>query len=91
MGENMFSFGSGQIFKKGKNKLSFKIPAGFFQSGTFSLMFLLVEDKKRVIKHERDVFSFTIVDGGSAELGAYMGREPGYIRPRFEWTNKIKK
>ena len=35
---------------------------------------------------EKDIFRFTVVDGGR-DLGVYMGREPGYIRPQFKWSN----
>lgn len=86
MGDTMFSFGSGQVFFKGLNIIRVEIPKGFFQAGSFSLNLLFVEDSKRVILHIKDVFSFNIVDG-KKEIGAYMEREPGYIRPKFKCQN----
>ena len=37
---------------------------------------------------ETDIFHFSIVDG-IREIGTYMGREPGYIKPKFKWSNSI--
>ena len=54
------------------------------QSGNFTLALFLVENKKRSVFSERDIFSFTVVDR-EREIGTYMGREPGYITPQFEW------
>ena len=88
LGEALFSFGDKLRNAKmilGNNKLNCIIPADFFQSGNFSLSIFIVKDKKTAIFVEKDVFRFTIVDGGR-ELGTYMGREPGYIKPQFEWT-----
>ena len=34
---------------------------------------------------KKDIFQFTVVDGGR-DLGVYMGREPGYIRPQLKWS-----
>ena len=36
---------------------------------------------------EKDIVSFCVVEGGR-ELGSYMGREPGSIRPTFKWELK---
>lgn len=90
LGEVMFSFydksNTAQI-QKGTNVLSCTIPSDFFQSGNFSLALFVVKDKKEVIFTEKDIFRFSVVDG-ERDLGVYMGREPGYIKPQFKW-NKI--
>jgi lipopolysaccharide transport system ATP-binding protein len=84
VGESLFSFThEGVPLENGENTLSFVIPAYFLQSGQFYLSMLLVDSKKKCIYHERDVLSFVVSDGGR-ELGEYMGREPGYVRPKFE-------
>ena len=83
----MFSFyngTSGVNLEKGENALTCVFPADFFQSGSYSLSIFVVEDKKKSIFRENDIIHFTIVDGGR-ELGVYMGREPGNIRPKFDW------
>jgi lipopolysaccharide transport system ATP-binding protein len=87
LGEAMFSFHhafSGIRLHQGENKVSCMFPAHFFQSGNFNLAMFVIEDKKKTIFMERDIITFTIVDGGR-EFGVYMGREPGYIKPQFEW------
>ena len=89
LGEAMFSFydsDSISNIKQGNNKLCCEIPAYFFQSGNYALSLFVVQDKKAAIFMEKDIFRFTVVDGGR-DLGVYMGREPGYIRPQFKWSN----
>jgi len=87
MGEAMFSFYHSdwpEKLKKGQNTVSCIFPAHFLQSGNFNLALFIVQDKRKSIFSERDVISFTVVDG-ERELGVFMGREPGYIKPSFEW------
>ena len=91
MGEALFSFHHSHddhmTLKKGENFISCKFPKHFFQSGNFYLTLFIVEDRRRSIFSERDIMSFTVVDG-SRDLGVYMGREPGYIKPQFQWSLK---
>ncbi len=86
LGEPMFSFSNAQNvpLQTGLNILCCYFPKGFLQSGQYFLSLLVVENKKRAIFIERDLISFIVVDAGR-ELGVYMGREPGYIRPIFNW------
>lgn len=88
-GESLFSFSSAknQILTKGRNELTCFFPASFFQSGNYNLSFFLIQDKRKAVIIEKEIFSFTIVDQ-SREIGTYLGREPGYIRPQFQWENK---
>ena len=88
LGEAMFSFydkENSAIVEKGNNKLKCVIPSDFFQSGNFSLAIFIVKDKREAIFVEKDIFRFSVVDG-VRELGVYMGREPGYIKPQFDWS-----
>lgn len=89
MGEAMFSFSNAGIIllKNGQNNISCNFPASFFQSGQYFLSLFVVEDSRKAIFVENDIISFTVVDSGR-ELGTYMGREPGYIRPQFEWKRE---
>jgi lipopolysaccharide transport system ATP-binding protein len=88
LGEALFSFydskGDAKL-KMGTNQLICTIPADFFQSGNYSLALFIIKDKRTAVFVERDIFGFTVVDGGR-ELGVYMGREPGFIRPQFKWS-----
>ncbi|MGL2964089.1 ABC transporter ATP-binding protein [Flavobacterium sp. RSB2_4_14] len=88
LGEAMFSIydkDSKSNIQLGNNKLCFEIPPYFFQSGNYALSLFIVEDRRTAIFVEKDIFRFTVVDGGR-DLGVYMGREPGYIRPQFRWS-----
>ncbi len=87
LGEAMFSFyndNENHILKKGINSISCIFPENFFQSGNFSLALFIIEDKRTAIFSEKDILNFTIVESGR-EIGVYMGREPGYIKPQFDW------
>jgi lipopolysaccharide transport system ATP-binding protein len=89
IGDVLFSFydnspNSGLVLNE--NTLECQFPAHFFQSGNFSLALFIVEDKKKSVYRENNIMQFTVVDGGR-DLGVYMGREPGNIRPQFHWKN----
>jgi lipopolysaccharide transport system ATP-binding protein len=47
----------------------------------------VVVDKRTAVFIENDIFIFTVVDR-ARELGVFMGREPGYIKPQFDWINE---
>jgi lipopolysaccharide transport system ATP-binding protein len=89
LGEPLFSFSSKDKIKlkKGTNKLTCTFPENFFQSGNYSLSLFVVVDKRMAILIESDIFIFTVVDR-IRELGVFMGREPGYIKPQFTWINE---
>lgn len=87
MGDNMFAFThwrDGLKLSRGDNRLICEIPAHFLQSGQYFLTFMLIKDNKKAEITEKDVLSFVVVDG-DREIGTYMGKEPGYIRPKFRW------
>ena len=88
-GEAMFSFSSSKFttLKNGDNLLLTQIPERFLQPGQYYLHFFLIENKKRAIYIEKDILSFNVVNG-ERPIGVYMGKEPGYIRPDFNWINK---
>jgi len=91
MGEEMFSFSNakdGVHLRGGNNKIVCFFPRDFFQSGQYFLSLFIVKDKRDAIFVEKDILSFTVVDGGR-EMGTYMGREPGYIKPTFNWENQL--
>jgi lipopolysaccharide transport system ATP-binding protein len=89
LGEPLFSFSHAGVeqLKTGINKLSCFFPAKFFQSGNYYLSMFIIADRRKSICVEKDIFAFTITDGGR-DLGIFMGREPGYIKPKFEWKNQ---
>ncbi|MCI2228376.1 ABC transporter ATP-binding protein [Polaribacter sp. MSW13] len=86
MGEAMFSFSNSKdiSLKEGENNIKCNFPASFFQSGQYFLSFFLVKNRKTAIFVEKDIAMFTVIDR-QRELGVYMGKEPGYIKPQFKW------
>jgi lipopolysaccharide transport system ATP-binding protein len=60
------------------------VPAYFFQSGTYYLSLFVISKTQKAILIEKDVMTFLVTDGDRL-MGAYMGREPGDIRPQFNW------
>jgi lipopolysaccharide transport system ATP-binding protein len=90
MGEAMFSFSSGTdgvSLKQGNNQLKCFFPKDFFQSGQYFLSLYVIKDKREAVFVNDDIISFSVVDR-IREIGVYMGREPGYIRPAFIWENQ---
>lgn len=90
-GEELFSFASDAKtlpLQTGINNMICYFPADFFQSGQYYLSLFIIKNKSSAAFFEKDIMSFTIVDS-TREIGVYMGREPGYIKPKFEWENKI--
>jgi lipopolysaccharide transport system ATP-binding protein len=87
LGEALFSFYdkfTTAPIQLGENRIICTIPAEFLQSGNFSLAIYVVKDRSQSIFSESDFLTFAVVDG-ERDLGTYMGREPGYIKPNFEW------
>ncbi|WP_299781938.1 polysaccharide ABC transporter ATP-binding protein [uncultured Formosa sp.] len=88
-GDTLFSFHHLKTeikLNKGKNHLKTIVPAYFFNPGTFFLKFFFVKDGKRAVWVEDNILSFTVING-DLEIGSYMGKEPGYIKPMFKWEN----
>lgn len=84
-GEPIFSMGTMDIeLSMGENKITCEIPAYFFQSGTYYLSLFVISKSQKALLIEKDVMSFLVTDGDRL-MGAYMGREPGDIRPQFNW------
>ncbi len=89
-GEKIFSISSVAIENLSKNKeqtIICEIPANFFNNGTFSLDLFIVKNGKEAIYIEPDILEFTMLNK-KVELGKYMGEEPGYLRPLFNWREE---
>ncbi len=84
-GEAVFSFASNHLeLTIGRNTLTCVFPALFLQTGTFYISLYVVTNDNKCLIVEKDVISFLVSDGGR-DFGSYMGREPGVIRPHFDW------
>ncbi|WP_139958095.1 ABC transporter ATP-binding protein [Flavicella sediminum] len=86
LGETMFSFSSSNYLNlvQGENIVKCHFPKLFFQSGQYFLSFFLIKNRSKAVFIEKDIAMFNIIDR-KRELGTYMGKEPGYIRPQFKW------
>ncbi len=61
------------------------LPEGFLNIGTYFLDIYIIENSKNTIFHQSDIMSFSIQEG-ERPLGAWLGKEPGFIKPDFNWT-----
>ncbi|MBP7450777.1 MAG: ATP-binding cassette domain-containing protein [Flavobacteriales bacterium] len=86
-GIDLFVFTNGASeapLREGYNHLICTLPKGFLNVGGYSLSFYLVQDNARSLHQERDVIKFHVQEG-QRDLGRWMGKELGFIKPRFEW------
>lgn len=86
LSEPIFSFSHRHDFSlvHGLNNFQVTFPENFFQSGNYTISFLLIKDKRECVYSDSYALPFTVVDS-ERDLGVYMGREPGYITPLFNW------
>jgi len=88
-GNKIFSTGSGSIKSNSENSVGYYtskvvFPANFFNWGNFYCDLYVVEDSRFASIVINDILSFTL-SNKEAELGSWMGREPGSIMPSFQW------
>ena len=86
-GGALFTFSNvntGIHLKKGINHLKCSFPKGFLNIGNYFLDCYIIEDAKRTAFHEPDILNFTIQEG-QRDFGAWLGKEPGFIKPVFNW------
>lgn len=87
-GEALFTFShstGGLKLKKGLNKIKCTLPEGFLNIGTYYMSAYVIENSKKTIFSEKDIMSFSIQEG-ERPIGSWMGKEPGFIKPRFDWS-----
>lgn len=89
-GEPIFTFSHVSLNIKlveGFNHLICTFPKGYLNIGTYYLSLYLIEDAKNSAFTEKDIVTFNI-QVGERNIGAWMGREPGFIKPVFKWKTK---
>jgi lipopolysaccharide transport system ATP-binding protein len=86
-GHFIFVSGSERNFVKAAQpeKLTLTIPYQFFNEGSF-FVDLQISDGRKLYMREEDVIAFTVLQEG-AELGKWMGKSPGPLKPVFDWKN----
>lgn len=65
-----------------------QIPANTLNWGTYVLDLYAVENRARSFARETDIVSFTI-SNKACEIGTFMGKEPGYVTPQFEFEERV--
>lgn len=88
-GIEYFTFSNGRSdaqLRPGLNHLICTFPKGFLNVGGYHLSFFLIEDNARTVFREDDILAFHIQEGKRA-VGSWLGREPGFIKPRFQWSH----
>lgn len=63
------------------------IPANFLNWGNYMIDLYVVKNRSQVFLIDSDVVSFTL-GNKQADLGSWMGREPGDVTPKFEYTEE---
>jgi len=89
-GNPMFSFshrGDGLFpLRKGMQTLNCFFPEKFLNVGDYFLSIFIIKSRKNVIFQEKNIIMFTVIDN-KRNYGDSMGREPGNLRPSFDWKN----
>ena len=88
-GDAIFTFSHRSMnipLKMGLNELICTFPKGFLNFGTYYLDFYIIEKSRATIYFEKDILSFE-VQIGKRQIGAWTGKEPGFIKPLFKWVN----
>lgn len=91
-GQKMFSSSGGNRciplnHTSGEYIQSCVVPANFFNWGNYSIDLFVVQDRKTAFIVENDIISFTI-SNKLMDIGCYMGKEPGDVMPKFEFTEQ---
>ncbi|MEM6517337.1 MAG: ABC transporter ATP-binding protein [Bacteroidota bacterium] len=75
---------------KGSGRISLKtiIPGNFFNEGNFKIDIDVIKNSKAKIIELQGILSFTVVPR-PFELGEWMGKSKGPLRPDFKWEKKI--
>jgi lipopolysaccharide transport system ATP-binding protein len=86
-GEALFTFSNANSDMKlvnGENNLKCIFPKGFLNIGNYFMDLYIIEDAKRTLFNELDIMNFTVQES-HREIGAWLGKEPGFIKPIFTW------
>jgi lipopolysaccharide transport system ATP-binding protein len=96
-GNKIFSFnGGGRCYDKhhepGEYLQKCTIPANFLNWGNYAIDFMAFDQVNNIdcLADEHDIVSFTVANRQVA-IGAYMGKEPGDVTPKFNFIEeKVK-
>ncbi|MFY0687781.1 MAG: ATP-binding cassette domain-containing protein [Cyclobacteriaceae bacterium] len=68
----------------GTHKVVCEFPVGFLNIGQYFIDVMGISETKEALLRSENVLSITIKPG-ERKVGSWMGKEPGFIRPRFNW------
>ena len=91
LGEALFTFShvnNKLKLNRGLNKIKCSLPEGFLNIGSYYLSVYIIENAKTTLFVEKDIMSFHIQEGERA-IGSWMGKEPGFIKPKFDWSIEL--
>jgi lipopolysaccharide transport system ATP-binding protein len=91
MGEPLFTFShvsNNLKLNQGLNKIKCTLPEGFLNIGAYYLSVYVIENSKTTLFVEKDIMSFNIQEGERG-IGTWMGKEPGFIKPKFDWSIEV--
>ena len=93
-GDRIFSFGGGgrcydTKHEAGEYEQICLLPKDFFNWGSYAIDFMAFSQPSNVecLMDEKDFISFTLANRAIA-IGGWMGKEPGDITPKFDFTEK---
>ncbi|WP_367773666.1 ABC transporter ATP-binding protein [Flavobacterium sp. WC2421] len=87
MGDSLFTFShvnNKLKLNQGLNKIKCTLPEGFLNIGSYYLSLYIIENSQTTLFVEKDIMSFNVQEG-EREIGSWMGKEPGFIKPKFDW------
>jgi|GEM_PF-5485297 len=93
--DNQWLTNNGELYKElshklkkylGINKkLTMIVPSHFFKQLSFYFDAQITDGRKLHFR-AKDVIAFTVIQEGT-ELGKWMGKSPGPLKPVFDWIN----
>ena len=93
-GDRIFSFsGGGRCYEThheaGEYEQICHLPKDFFNWGSYAIDFMAFSQPSNIecLMSEQDFISFTLANRAIA-IGGWMGKEPGDITPKFDFTEK---
>ena len=90
-GNTIFSSGAGQQIEQKHNKGEYIqtciVPANTLNWGNYSMNVMIFHDNAQLLCNITDIISFTLANK-ELEVGAWMGKEPGDVTPKFPFFEK---
>lgn len=84
-GEALFAFSDKEMYlNQGRTNVQCLIPSGFLNIGNYYLDIYLIDKNSKTVHSEKGIASISIIHG-ERPAGAWMGKEPGFIKPKFIW------